>query len=372
MNPFSKTKLFQHLDHLAAWQQGKVMPPVVVELDLTNLCNHGCPGCVYSHLVNVSKDSIPMDLAEQIIHQLADYGVKAVTFTGGGEPLVYGQDKVLMLMKLAKRQGMQVALITNGALLTDPEFLDLCEWIRVSLDGYNAETFARFHGRSEGEFDKVCGRLRALCEHAAVMKASGEPCATVSAGFLTMPGEYKDIRPMARFCREQFPGLDFLSFRPLVVNMVDDPALTGGGWGRSRLDQYAEHGQLDLELIETAVECARSEAAPLTVFWAEDKYRALHAEGFGKTYSKCHAHFIETTVAADCGVYFCCHTQGQERFCLGNLRERSFKEIWESDRANQIRESFDPRTTCPPACRLHQYNNMLEEISHPVTHENFL
>ncbi len=355
---------FKHLDRLAAWQEGRIAAPVLIELDLTNLCNHGCPGCVYSHLVNVSKDSIPFPLAVSIVEQLADCGVKAITFSGGGEPLVYGQDKVLELMKLAVGRGVQCALITNGALLTSTEFLELCEWVRVSLDGHDAETFARFHGRSEGEFQKVCGRLRALCAAAAARRDAGLPCATVSAGFLTKPGEWQDFKPTAEFCRREFPGLDFISFRPLVLNTVDDPTRGGGGWEQSR--------PADFEMLAAAMDLARSTAAPLPVLWAEEKYRALHQPGFGRTYGRCHASFVETTIAADARVYLCCHVQGQDRFCLGDLRERSFRSIWWSGRSKEVLDSFDPRATCPPACRLHVSNTMLEDLLRPVTHENYV
>ncbi len=152
MNQFSKNKLFKHLDRLAEWQAGKTPFPVLVELDLTNLCNHECPGCTFSHLVNISKDSIPMAVAERVIRELATLGVKALTFSGGGEPLTYGQGRVVQLMQLAVASGLQVALITNGSLLTDPRILDLCEWVRVSMDGWDAASFARLHGRGPGEF----------------------------------------------------------------------------------------------------------------------------------------------------------------------------------------------------------------------------
>lgn len=362
MEPFSKTKLFNHLDRLGAWASGKTMPPVLVELDLTNLCNHACPGCTFSYLVNVSKDSIPFDLAKKLVRELAAFGVKALTFSGGGEPLVYGQDRVLELMRIAREVNLQTALITNGSLMTNLEYLDLCEWVRVSLDGYDADTFAEYHGRKIGEFSKVCGNTRAMCAESLKRKAAGDRCATVGVGFLTKPGAYKDIKPMTEFCKNEFPGLDYLQFRPLVINMVDDPSLTGGGWGPHLVDQLA--------MLEAAVEMSNSSSLP--VLWAKDKYHALHEDGFGKTYDKCYAHFLEATVSADCKVYVCCHTQGQERFCLGDLTVASFSDVWESDRARKIIHSFDPRTTCPPACRLHVYNSMLHEMTKPSTHSNYI
>lgn len=331
---------------------------------LVHNCNHACPGCTFSYLVNVSKDSIPFELARRIVVELSDFGVKAITFSGGGEPLSYGQNRVLDLMELASDKGMQVALITNGSLLTSPRFLDLCEWVRISLDGYDDETFARYHGRSEGEFNKVVLRTKLFCSEAAELKKRGQRCATVGVGYLTKPGILDEFIPMAKFCQKEFPGLDYLQFRPLVINMMDDLSLSGGGWDTQTTE--------DLAKLHAEVEEAKRAAPSLNVLYSKAKYEVLHQPGFAKSYDRCHGHFLEAVVSADSAVYVCCHTQGQEKFKLGNLREQSFSSIWHSEKAKEVLSSFDPRVTCPPACRLHSYNVTLESISRPPTHPNYL
>lgn len=355
---FGADKMFLHADRVAAWQRGELPPPVTVELDLTNLCNHACPGCTFSYLVNVSKDSIPFDLAERIIDQLGLMGVKAVTFSGGGEPLVYGEDRVLALIERCLVQGMEAALITNGSLLTSPRFADLCTWVRVSLDGYDADTFARFHGRNDREFAKVVDRLRTFAAH---KRGAG----TLGAGFLTDAGSLArgDFWHMAEFCAS-IVGLDYLQFRPMVINMIADPSLAGGG---------AALTQLDLASVMAAYkDAAQAFSRPdYRVLMSAGKYHALAQPAFGRSYNRCLAHFLEAVISADCRVYICCHTQGQERFCLGDLREQSFAEIWHSERARQVYESFDPRTTCPPACRLHLQNSALQSLASGV-HPNFI
>lgn len=363
LGPFTGDKMFLHGDRLADGLAGKMPVPVTVELDVTNLCNHACPGCNYSYLVNIDKSSIPFDLAKAVIQELGEIGVKALTFSGGGEPLVYGEDRVLELMTLARCCGMDTALITNGSRLTSERFLDLCEWVRVSLDGYDAETFERFHGRKSGEFDKVCGRLRDFCSLAAKRKAAGERCATVGVGFLTDSGSVgrSDLPKMACFCAG-FEGLDYLQFRPLVENMVADPSLTG----------QALLSQKDLAAIHSAYQDARKYAkAGFRVVLSGGKYQALSQPHAGRTYSKCLAHFLEAVISADSKVYICCHTQGQEQFCLGDLKQNTFLEIWRSDRAKQVYESTDPMSMCQPACRLHLQNAGLHQLSQAV-HPNFI
>jgi cyclic pyranopterin phosphate synthase len=354
-------KMFHHLDRLAAWQRGELPPPVTVELNLTNRCNHACGGCSFGYLVNVSQDSLPAPLAVRLIEELAGLGVKAITFSGGGEPLVYGEPRVLSLMEMVKDAGMDCALITNGSLLRSERFLDLCEWVRVSLDAYDAETFQRFHGRGEKEFEKVVGNLHDLGVRKSIRAA---PSATLGVGFLTTAEslERGDFDRMAAFCAT-LPGLDYLQFRPLVENMVARPALDGG---------YA--APLDLAPWQAAYDAAALQYSrpDFRVLWSEGKYAALALAGAGRTYEKCHAHFLEATVGADGRVAICCHGQGVDDFTLGSLHEQTFAEIWHGERARRVYERIDPRVHCPPACRLSGQNAVLQDLLRPAEHPNFI
>lgn len=357
---FGAEKMFLHADRLAEWQAGRLPAPVTVELNVTNLCNHACPDCTFSYLVNVDKSSLPLELAQRAVREMAAIGVRAVTFSGGGEPLVYGQERVLALMELCADLGMQTALITNGSKLTSDRFLALCQWVRVSLDAYDEVTFARFHGRGPGEFEKVCRRLREYAALALQRKAAGQACATLGVGFLTDADSVvrDDLPKMAEFCAG-FPGLDYVQFRPLVINMVADPSLSGGQFG-------------DLSALRASYRAAQQFARDdFRVLWSGGKYDALGQPHAGRSYGRCLAHFLEAVVAADARVYICCHTQGQPQACLGDLRTHSFGEIWWSELAQAVYEAIDPRIHCPPACRLHLQNRALQQLTESV-HPNFI
>src|SRR5512139_1310988 len=99
-----RAKLLHHLDRLYAIQRGAIAPPVNIEIDLSNRCSLGCEWChfAYTHTrgpLAGKRDkpdaSIPggdlMDtyLARRIIDQLAENGVRSVTWTGGGEPTLH-------------------------------------------------------------------------------------------------------------------------------------------------------------------------------------------------------------------------------------------------------------------------------------------
>lgn len=358
-------KLLAHADRIAAWRAGGMPPPVTVELDLTNVCNHACPDCTFSHLINTSRDEIPLPLARGVIDELAEFGVKAVTFSGGGEPLVYGESRVVDLVAQVVNAGMDAALITNGSLLRSHEFLDYCEWVRVSVDAYDAETFRRFHGRGPAEFARVETNLRAFCQAAKLRKMQGIECATVGVGFLTDEGSAgrNDYWKMAHWCAG-IDGLDYVQFRPLVENMIANPTLTGG---------YSASRRSELKHVRSFVDMARLswQRADFRVLSSEDKYDALSRDDLGKTFDRCWGSFLQATISADGKVYLCCHTQGQDRYCLGDLHRDTFAGVWHSRQAKAVRERVRPQAECPPACRLHPQNVTLQELT-MVKHANFI
>ncbi len=365
-NPFDSNKIFQHFDRLAIWQSGGLPAPVTVELDLTNACNHACPGCTFSYLVNIDKSSLPFDLAKRVVTELSTMGVKAITFSGGGEPLVYGADRVRELIQMVYRYGMDSALITNGSLLMPDEDYEVCEWVRISLDAYDVDTFQRFHGRSEREFNRVVERVTDFAAEGKRRKELGLRWPTVGVGFLTDADtlERGDIWRMSRFCAT-IPGIDYLQFRPLVANMVADPSLNGG---------YERFSKVDAKNIELACQNASGEFGrdDFKVLSSAGKYSALARLNFGREYDHCLAHFLEATISANGKVYICCHGQNIDRFCLGDLHEQSFSEIWHGSQAKRVYESINPAKDCPPACRLHIQNSILHDIIEGTSHKNFI
>jgi len=96
----------------------------------------------------------------ELVDDFIAMGVKAVTFSGGGEPLCYPY-----LTATASRlveAGIKIATLTNGALLNG-EIAELFaakgSWIRVSVDGWDSKSYAEYRGISENEFDRVMHNL---------------------------------------------------------------------------------------------------------------------------------------------------------------------------------------------------------------------
>jgi len=115
--------------------------PIHVRIKPINLCNHHCWYCAYKadHMqleegMN-KKDQIPEDKIMEIAEDLVNMSVKAVTFSGGGEPFFY--KPILKASKILIDGGIQIASLTNGSKLEgelSEYFVHNGTWLRISLD----------------------------------------------------------------------------------------------------------------------------------------------------------------------------------------------------------------------------------------------
>jgi len=108
----------------------RTLSPVHVQWLPTNQCNLRCPFCSCAKADRSAQ--MGTQTAKAVIDELAGMGAKAVTITGGGEPLCH-PDLDAMIDRFMYR-GIAVGLVTNGLLLKkmSPVALDCLTWCRVS------------------------------------------------------------------------------------------------------------------------------------------------------------------------------------------------------------------------------------------------
>lgn len=123
-------KLLQNVQVLESIQKDGAIPPVHAQVILTNRCNLKCSFCSCAEDDRESEMSYGMAL--ELVEILKKCGTKAVTITGGGEPLLhpyFGN-----IIKTFASAGIQIGLVTNGLLLSQvsTKVLNLMTWIRIS------------------------------------------------------------------------------------------------------------------------------------------------------------------------------------------------------------------------------------------------
>lgn len=153
--PYSSLKIFDHPDVIEKLKQGERCPPVYIRIKPTNRCNHNCSYCHYRNAYldldeyNPS-DEIPREKMLEIVRDMSDMGVKAVTFSGGGEPLLYPH--IEETMERVLDAGIDLSVITNGSLLFGhkAELLAHSKWVRISVESISDEEYCNIRGIADG------------------------------------------------------------------------------------------------------------------------------------------------------------------------------------------------------------------------------
>lgn len=109
-------------------------------------------------------------------------------------------------------------------------------------------------------------------------------------------------------------------------------------------------------IIQKAVE--RTEGTGLEIVGA--KY--IETQEFLEYPSKCHAHHFVLGINAEGYVAFCKNTRDNPKFYLGNLKEQTFTEIWEtSAKARDLEQSITP-VNCATFCKNMGINKAVEDV----------
>jgi organic radical activating enzyme len=108
-------------------QDGKIVP-IHIQVYPTNACNLKCGFC---SVRDIDKHKfIPFDLLMSTMNECVDRGTKAVTISGGGEPMTYY--KINEFIRELGYGNIQAGLTTNGILLEKLAPHPNLTWARIS------------------------------------------------------------------------------------------------------------------------------------------------------------------------------------------------------------------------------------------------
>lgn len=346
-------KIFHFPEALRAIADGSVAAPLHVRIKPINHCNHGCWYCAYrASPLQLGedmdlKDRLPEAKMFELVDDLVAMKVRAVTFSGGGEPLLYRA--LPEVIERLGRGGVQVATLTNGINLKG-RFADAlaahATWVRISTDGWDDASYARARGIPEGEFSRVIANMRAFADR-------GSAC-VLGVSFIVTRENAGHIRDAcARF---KDAGVRHVKLSAAVV-----------------ANDGAENERYHEPILATvAAEIAQAEALEDDRFRVVNHYHA-RAERFDKDYTICPFAHLLTVIGADGNIYACqdkAYTQGG---LLGSIRERSFREAWHAPETRARLAAIEPRRDCRHHCVAHAKNvAILEYLAYDRGHVAFV
>lgn len=274
--------------------------PLALHLEVIAACNLTCSHCFAGALPR--RADLKLDEIDRLFSELSDLGTFRVGLTGG-EPLL--RKDLLSIVDSAVEHGLHPCLTTNGLLLDESMARSFgrrqMTWVNVSLDGATAATNDAVRG--DGTFDEVTRRLRAFGRHFRFTLA-----------FTITSQNAHEVTACAELAREL--GASTAVFRPLYPVGVarKNPQLmpTFAQYTRA-LDELGALGH-DVHAIDTFAPSAR-------------------ADRQAKTFSPpgCGAANLVASVSATGDVNPCSFLGAA--FESGNIRERTFGEIWRAGHA---------------------------------------
>lgn len=259
--------------------------PMMCVLSFTYVCNAKCPNCPYTNSEIRSDYKDRPFMREETFKIIADqcgaYGAW-VRISGGGEPMLHPQ--AVELIEYAKKAGAKVGLITNGSRFTEESSRRLLEanvdMIEFSVDAADKKTYGRV--RKGLKWETLIANVKRMVELRNQLKSATK---IIGSG---VNQEGVDIEAVAAF------------WEPLVDNFQKRKYLT---WGINDPSQSAD---------------------PTPYLPPEDQipcpflFERLNIDSRGKVMV--------------CGFDIAAATD------MGNIHEKSIKEIWHGEGFNHYRQ----------------------------------
>lgn len=303
--------------------------PYKLYIDVTQDCNLNCKMCREN--VQMTDKTMPFDLFCRLIDETSPF-VRSYSLFNWGEPLILKDIRERIDYVCAKkRPDCEMDISTNGMLLSD----DMIEFLHsrntnviVSFDGADKITFENI--RRGANFEFICERIKSLSK-----MYSG-------SDLLHSPEIYTSIQK------------DNQHQLLLIVKLAYSLGIKRVGYGlvTAPIDCTADTNDDLRHEIESTAEFIDSHGMLNSLYptkvgdymWWGGKF--VHKGNFIVDTS-CNAPFTNASIAYNGDVYLCCN--GGD--VAGNVSDKNFKDIWRSERYNELREIVNSEADMPYRCR---------------------
>ena len=330
--------MFFHAEKVSQFVKGEHIYPVMIEWFLAGMCNLKCDFCAFSKSHN--NTFFDTQSALKLIPELKELGIKAINFTGGGEPTLHKDYDIIA--KCAHDNGIEVGLFTNGVRMNlelMKTILSTHKWIRFSIDAGTPETFKKTKGVDK--YNEVMGNLRFMM----MVKANVSSATDVGAGFVITRRNYKEIELFTDQCLHL--GVDYVQFKPQIHPYFDNAQEDKTFWTdniRPLLERVSKDRRVMVNLY---------------------KLQDLE-DSADRPYTTCYGWKFCPCIASDGNLYVCNYLAYMPEHSLGNLSVNKFTDIWK-DRDMKICKE------CQTLCKNDAINKVLFKIKEcRGKHENFL
>ena len=310
-------KLLQNEDVLLSIKKKGVIPPTHIQFYPTNKCNLKCSFCSCAEDDRFSE--MNLGAAKKAIDICSSLGTKAVTISGGGEPLMHPNINELIAYFLFK--GIKVGFVSNGLLFKNinVDLFKYVTWCRIS----NAD-FRTFSSKYKQDLLRVINK-----------------CPQVDWAFSHVVSKDPNIEEICEI-------LDFANENNFThVRLVAD---------------LFEPHNVDLGFVKDEIK----------KYNVDDSLAIYQGRQHPEKGSDCYICYLKPVIGADMNVYSCCGAQYSSKDPAKSLAS-DFKlgSVFELDKI--ISESKTPLdgSICH-RCYYGSYNRILKSMVSDFCHEEFV
>lgn len=354
-SPYSNLKIFHHGDLLRSIEKGERVAPIYIRIKPTNVCNQNCYYCHYKNsyleLNDYSpKDFIPREKMLEIVDDMREMGVKAVTFSGGGEPLVYPY--ITETMQKVLDSGIDLSIISNGTLLQGEkaEVLAHAKWVRLSIDSSRKELYAKVRSVSESMFEQLCRNIESFA------KIKDWNC-ELGVNYVVGRENYPYVYEMAELMKSL--GVNHVKFAPAINSETEA--------------YHAPFKEQVMRELQRASELSDKNFRIVDLYTTDFKRVDSGIRIFDRAYETCYIKEMVCVIAANSKVYYCHDKAYLGNGEIGDLSGQRFKDLWFSDETTQKFRNFSAKRICKEHCVYDDRNIMLNNFfGMNKNHVNFL
>ena len=290
--------------------------PVTMDIEPTTGCNFRCTMCQVSSPEFKSKN---MDITtfEKII--IENKQLIKIKLQGMGEPLV--NKHIYEMIKFASKYGVATEIICNGSMLSNNNIMKLIKnnlaKLTISIDGATKETFEKI--RVKSNFDEVISNSKNFRN--IISKKFFRP--EFSAWSTIQEGNYEEAEKIAKLCKEV--GFDDLTYQVFLT-----------GWGKDEWNKINNKKNINYQNS-----LVKNKFNEIINKYSDGKFKVKVFEENLLTFKKkCSWPWNSTYLSAGGDVVPCCIVGDPKVANMGNIKDLSFKQIWNSEQYKTLRNKI--------------------------------
>lgn len=321
MNIVSRIKRHTRLSMKATHHRSQQTPPFMIVF-INSICNLTCEHCFYWKELN-KRDDLTFEEFEKLSLELGDFENLNLS---GGEPFIRKEFAEICELFIENNHVRHIYVPTNGYFtdrtekalrkLMKNESLGLfvCE---ISLDGM-PEYHNRFRGNPQS-FQKAMETYEMLAK-----LNDEDPRFRIHSNTVAMSENMDEIWQLTEYLHDNCPKIEHHNLA-IIRGDRKNPSLQG-----PQLEKYKQLYRHVAEVWSDRDMNRFGGSVEPMLQWA--KVKTIESES---QYIPCKAGILTGVVYANGDVSVC-----EQHFPLGNLRNKTFFEIWESEEARKLREQI--------------------------------